>query len=164
MKNTKPVKGIVAFSFALREESEEPNPCNWRLAREVTLATERESRGPLVVVAQWEIDKALETTNVSPYRTVVRPIPGGYLSSEDVWAQAREVFTSAGVTEVIPVAQPFLQLWKVERMIRKDGFRVQHRHIGRVGFDKQSKQWWTRGALRLLFYAVLQVIFGRRGK
>jgi hypothetical protein len=88
---------------------------------------------------------------------------GSYLDSDIVWGTARRVFEQHGISEVIPVAQPFLQMTKVRQLIKSDGFVVLDRPVGTVGFDRQSTQWWTRGPLRLLWYAILQQFTGRRG-
>lgn len=156
------MQGIVVFSFALREESQEPNPCNVRLAQE----TERISStviGDAVIVSQWEVSRKLRTDGYEPSYSVELRTDGTYLDSEGVWNDAKAVFTKMGITEVIPVAQPFLQMRKVRQMIAADGFTVVQMPIGRIGFDKLSTQPWTRSRMRLLFYAVKQVLTGARG-
>jgi hypothetical protein len=154
------VKGLVVFSFALRGENREPNPCNVRLAAAVEHIIRHEN-DRVLVVAQWEVARALPgwicvTQVVEPYTD------GSYLDSEGVWTKAAEAFEAAGVEVVIPVAQPFLHLTKIKQLVRQSGFKLDKRHIGWIGFDKQSLQWWTRGPVRTLVYALLQSVTGYR--
>lgn len=150
--------GMVAFSFALREH--EPNPCNIRLAKAVERIVDGEHTK--TVVAQWEVALQLATDRY-PVALTVDPSGVGYLDSEGVWEAAKEYFLKHGITTVIPVAQPFLQMAKVKQMIRRDGFEVIRRPVGWVGFDNMSTQPWTRGPLRLLAYAVKQKLTGSKG-
>jgi hypothetical protein len=156
------VKGLVAFSFALRAVEEEPNPCNVRLAETVLriIAAEKDE---IVVVSQWEVSRHLRTNGHEPLCSVELRPDGEYLDSDAVWVTARKVFELNGISEVIPVAQPVLQMTKVKRLIKADGFVVIERPVGMVGFDRQSTQWWTRGPLRLILYAILQQVTGQRG-
>lgn len=151
--------GLVAFSFALREH--EPNPCNIRLAKAVMgIVAEKPT---VAIVAQWEVARQLERDHYSVALTVEPPSDGSYLDSEGVWEAAKVLFEQAGVTQVIPVAQPFLQMAKVKQMIRRDGYEVVSRRMGWIGFDSKSKQPWTRSPLRLLAYAIKQKLTGSRG-
>lgn len=152
--------GIVAFSFALRDEGEEPNPCNVRLAEAVERIAALE-QSP-VIVAQWEVARKLTADGIRVIKAVESQ-EGVYLDSEGVWTEARRVFRDAGVTSVIPVAQPFLQLQMVTRMIKRSGFKVTRRKIGWIGFDRKSTQPWTRGPIRTLLYAVRRGLFGSQG-
>jgi len=154
------VVGIVAFSFGLREN--EPNPCNVRLAEEVIRAA-HEVGSQVCIVAQWEIARALQEWGLVA-DVVVDPVPGKYLGSADVAMRAKEAFQSAGVQECVVIAQPFLHLSRCKRLMEMAGFRPRDMAIGRIGFDSQSTQWWTRGPIRLLLYAVLQRAFGYSGK
>jgi hypothetical protein len=156
------MKGLVAFSFALRAIEDEPNPCNRRLAQSVMgiVATEKDD---ILVVSQWEVSRQLRANGHEPECSVELRPDGSYLDSDIVWDTARKVFERHGISEVIPIAQPILQMTKVKRLIKSDGFVVIERPIGAIGFDAQSTQWWTRGLLRLLLYAVLQQFTGRRG-
>lgn len=155
------MKGIVVFSFGLREEASEPNPCNVRLgkAAERIIAAEREA----VIVSQWEVSRYLCAIGCEPQLTVNLREDGAYLDSEGVWAEARHLFDELGITEVMPVAQPFLQMRKVRKMIAASGFTVVMRPIGWIGFDGQSSQWWTRGPASLILYAIRQMFLGARG-
>ncbi len=156
------MKGLVAFSFALRAIEQEPNPCNRRLAQSVMniVATEKDE---VVVVSQWEISRQLRAHGQRPAGSVELR-PDGYLDSDMVWGSARKVFEQLGIREVIPVAQPVLQMTKVKRLIKSDGFVVLERPVGTIGFDGESTQWWTRGPLRLLLYAMLQELTRWRGR
>lgn len=145
--------GLVAFSFAHRKNGE-PNPCNVRLAEEVN-RIDKKTDDQVVVVCQWEVAKALQW---SP-DVIVHPHPdGSYLSSEDVMEKAASVFLQHNVRHVIPVANPFLHLLQCKKLIEDAGFQVQEMPIQKVGFDKQSDQWWTRDPVRLMAYGVLNVL------
>ena len=97
-------------------------------------------------------------------RVIHHSRPGAYLDSEEVMAQASLVFTARDVLKVIPVANPFLHLAKCRQLVAKAGFTPVRRKIGWIGFCPESIQWWTRGPIRLLAYAVIQKLFGRRGR
>jgi hypothetical protein len=145
------MEGLVVFSFALREE--EPSPCNVRLAE----ATERilakaKQLGDVLVVAQWEVAKKLEQDGVGVDLVVLPNTDASYLDTKDVWDQAQNLFQRRGVVTVILVAQPFLHLSKVKQLIHADNYVVDVTYlglIGRIGFDKESLQSWTRGPVRL---------------
>lgn len=152
--------GLVAFSFGL--SGHEPNPCNTRLAGAVRRIVNNEN-SRVIVVVQWEI--ALSLASLSITNVVERHRKkDAYLDSEEVMAQAAEVFREYGITRVIPVANQFLHLRKCRDLVIKAGFIPEIRGFGKIGFYKESLQWWTRGPFRLLFYAVLQKLTGRRGK
>lgn len=154
--------GIVAFSFALRDE--EPNPCNIRLAEEVRRAAKRFLDPDPVIVCQWEVGIALVEDGFPPV-TIVGPLEEGYLDSEKVWEGAKKEFEQQGVRKVVPIAQPFLQMTKVKMMINRDGYEVIPWKVRWIGFDNDPRntQWWTKGPLQLCLYAVRQAIFGSRG-
>lgn len=155
--------GVVTFSFGLRRPDEEPNPCNVRLARAAQRLIDR-AAGPVVLVSQWEVARALPAG--ASAHVVGRPPDGGYLDSERVWAQASPVLREAGVHRVVAVAQPLLHRSKAHRLIREDGFEPVRERLGWIGFDssRRNTQWWTRGPLRLLLYALLQSSTGRAGR
>ncbi|MBU3964387.1 hypothetical protein KJ562_01485 [Patescibacteria group bacterium] len=155
--------GVVAFSFGLTKC--EPNPCNIALAKAVQrIVREEKQRGiSVVVVAQWEITTALPSKMID-YIVVNHRQRCIYLDSEEVMAQAAEVFSREGVSHVIPVANPFLHLHKCRQLVKQSGFTPIARNIGRIGFCQKSTQWWTRGPIRLILYAVLQKFFGWRGR
>lgn len=155
--------GVVAFSFGLRDRSEEPGPCNRRLARATQELVARASE-PVVVVAQWEVALALPAS--LPVHVVDHAPDGRYLDTERVWGLAAPVLQRAGVHRVVPVAQPVLHRAKASRLIRRDGFEPVRRPVGWIGFDssRRNTQWWTRGPLRLVLYALLQAATGRAGR
>jgi hypothetical protein len=121
--------------------------------------------GRAVVVAQWEIARALETRGVAVDRVVGPRADRGYLGSEEVWADAKSLLQDRGISNVVLVAQPFLHLPKVARLARLDAFAVIPFKVDAVGFDNTSEntQWWTRGPIRLAAYAILQMLAGVRG-
>lgn len=158
---------IVAFSFGLREKAHEPNPCNRRLAHAVeriTRLAENESRN-IIVVSQWEVAKQLEANGVHVDKVISTSPHGGYLGSDEVWAQAFVFLRGRHIARVIPVAQPFFHTYKVCKLIRKSGLPLERKRIGWVGFDSSpaNTQWWTKGPVRLLTYALMQAL-GRQTK
>jgi hypothetical protein len=157
------VIGLAVFSFALRNESLEPNPCNIRLGNEVAkiLRVERD----VLVASQWEVARWLEAIGITPdVVSELRP-EGEYLDSQGVWDDAKKAFEAKGITEVIPVAQPFLQLGSVKKMIRSDGFSIIKHKVGKIGFDndEENTQPWTRSSTALLSYAVRVKLGGLHG-
>jgi len=152
--------GVVAFSFALTDD--EPNLCNRRLAKITTeIVLNATKFGMVFVVAQWEI--ALRLHGIQP-QLVVDRTEGKYLDSEEVMRQASKYFKEHNITEVIVIANPFLHLYKCKKLAKEAGFTVMKQKIPWVGFCRDSQQWWTRGPVRLLLYAIAQKISGRRGK
>jgi len=154
------VKGLIAWSFGLTNS--EPNVCNQRLWARVVriLALEDES---LCVVSQWEITLALKQAGISPALSVEKHRQGVCLDSNEVMAQAAELFRQLGITQVIPVCQPFLQMRLCWNLVRRSGFQPVRRWIGWIGFCPESKQAWTRGPVRLLAYAIRRRLTSRSG-
>jgi hypothetical protein len=116
----------------------------------------------LAIVAQWEIAQILHRA-YEDCLSVKPPSDGTYLDTEAVWGAAKVAFEPFGITEVIPVAQPFLHLRKIKKLMERDGYTVVDRHVGHIGFDRKSSQWWTRGYLQLIIYAILQTLTGLKG-
>lgn len=167
--------GLVAFSFGLREAALEPNPCNIRLAEEVARIV-RSRDGKVVVVAQWEIARHLETLGVNVERVVELCEDGSYLDSRAVWYEACNLFDAYGIDEVVAVAQPILHLGVVRKLMRNHGFRVIKVKIGKIGFDNAldehgkplNTQPWTRSARAFLWYGfrvvVMRSLHGHDGR
>jgi hypothetical protein len=158
---------IVAFSFGLRARDQEPNPCNRRLAHAVERITrqcENESIN-FLIVSQWGVAKQLEDDGVHVDKIISASPRGYYLDSNEVWAQAIVFLQDRHVTRVIPVVHPFLQMHKVCKLIRKSDLPLERKEIGWIGFDSSpaNTQWWTKGPMRLLAYALMQAL-GRRTK
>lgn len=158
--------GLIPLSFALRE-GREPNPCNVRLAKateRVALALNAEGIQYLCS-SQWEIVLDLHVPTIHVVRE--HHVRGQYLDSEEVVAQSLAVFNRAGgVDAVLPIAQPFLQLHKVQLQLINTGHKLFWRWksyalIGWIGFDQLSDQPWTRSAGALTKYALDQM---RKGK
>lgn len=155
---------MVAFSFGLRAEEQEPNPCNRRLAAAVQRLLDEATEPVLAVVSQWEVALALPP---GVAHTVVGPQAGRrYLDTERVWQAAVPTLHRADADRVIAVAQPLLHRVKAHRLIRQSGFTPVRARVGRIGFDasRDNTQWWTRGPVRLVVYAVLQTLTGRGGR
>jgi hypothetical protein len=147
--------GVLAFSFAQTQEEidkKRANPCNRNIAVMLScLASKKDIH--FSIVAQWEImlNNVLEP-RVEPVLVVEKHRKEGeYLDSEEIIAQwlqnfkCRALLKKAGF-EIIPLKK-FLS-WKTRK----------------IGFCKDSLQWWTRGPIRLVLYTILQVLFGRRGR
>jgi hypothetical protein len=149
--------GVVVFSFGNRGRDLEPGPCNERLGRAVAdIVSDRSSS--FFIVAQWEVARALKSLGIDC--ETVGPSSESYLDTETVWAHAQRVFLAARVAVVIPVAQPFLHLFAVRRLIVRDRrFSVQLRHIPAIGWDRSrlNRQWWTKGPIRYVYYSMLRL-------
>lgn len=159
------VVGIIAFSFAKRSEPEEPNPCNKQLAYEVECL--KDSNPDSIIIAQWEIAKQLESDGYKP-DLVVNPSDSttNYLTSQDVWNNAKQLLKSRDVSSVFIVAQPFLHLYVIKTMIQKDDYLIKDRKIlHHIGFDNSNgnRQWWTKGPIRFLVYAIIVKLTGKNG-
>jgi len=118
--------------------------------------------GLYVVVAQRTVALILEELGVRCHVVKKR---SGYEGSEEVTRQAAEIFRDLEMEEVVPVAQPVLQLIKCAGLIRKAGFAIPSFWrlvwmIGWIGFDKRSVQPWTRDPFRLVWYTARQILFG----
>ena len=163
----KPVEkvGILAFSFALRKDSE-PNPCNRRLAGETMRAVRLlENQGKqAAVISQWEVALALPMPQISAI-CVIREHRNKcqYLDSDEVMEQAAEIFHREGVAKVIVIAQRFIHIMKCKMLVRKAGFAVYPFKVRSIGFDKKSDQIWTRSRTKLVIYTIRQIFFGYRG-
>jgi hypothetical protein len=158
--------GVIAYSFGLRLPAEnEPGPCNIRVGNATKrICRELEQQGyEPVVVTQWEVARWLDEIGQEYMLSVGLNDDGTYLDSEGIWQAAKDIFEVSGIDEVVIVANPFLHLTKCKGMSRKDGFTVKNMHVGWIGFDEESSQWWTRGPARLVAYAVLQQFAGVRG-
>lgn len=164
--------GIIAFSFALTQDEVDkklPNQCNKTLARITRVLAQNimETRNVPVVVLQWEIGldhDMFARIGVLPDLVVEKHQKfGKYLDSEEIIAQATHLFKEHGVTKVISVAQ-WLQNFKCRALLKKAGFEVLPVKIGKIGFCKESLQWWTRGPIRLVLYTIKQILFGHHGR
>lgn len=153
--------GIVGLSYGKRDI--EPSPVNRKLAIQL-IEIVGALRSPIVTVAQWEIAKHVATYDrfvPTPIdRVVDKKADGSYLDSKDVLEAAFEEFRAKDVKLVIVVANPFLHLAHVRKMVERAGFTVLATKMESVGFDNSplQLQWWCRGPIRSIFYAGLQVI------
>ncbi len=154
--------GIVGFSFGLTNI--EPNSCNARLAEEIIriLSEQVHIGNKVVVVAQWEIAKALKYLGLDLEHIVIQKY-GLYLDSNMVMVAATSVFKAQEIKKVIVVANPFLHLAACQEIARQQGFEVVEEKIKQIGFCKNSLQWWTRNPLFLIFYGIRMKILGKRG-
>lgn len=163
--------GVIALSYGKRRL--EPNPVNARLGRELIDIIDifDTYNNGVVVASQWEITNQLVIdgyekfvdVNVTPADATKRRKDGTkYLDSEDVLRKAFELFESRGVYEVIVVANPFLRLKAVRKLVKKAGFDINpYPMMGRIGFDNSplQLQWWCKGPIRFIIYDII-VKFG----
>ncbi len=147
-------RAIVAFSFGLRKGG----PCDSNIA--LARAIGKFPKG-IMVVAQREIAALLKSKPALVIRK--HRIQGKYLDSDEVAAQAADFLRKKKISEAIVVAHPFLHIIKCKQLMQKGGFAVTVPDIGKIPFDKESEQWWSRSAFNFLVYAVLQKLTGRRG-
>ena len=156
--------GVVGFSFA--KSACEPNPCNQALAAGVEYAMVNHP-DDVTVIVQWEINLQLQQDGYRPDLVVSsEDARAGYLDTRDVWNKAKVLLDKEGIKEVMIVAQPFLHLDVIKAMIRKDGYLVKdYKNPHHVGFynNKENLQWWTKGPLRFLMYAVIVKLTGKNG-
>lgn len=160
--------GVVGFAFGLRSEALEPNPSNVALADKVHDAAGYVSfnDGLPVVVTQWEITKALKQKyGFQVNHSVKLRTDGKYLDSRGVWEEAKQEFAQRGVSRVIIIAQPFLHLPSLKKMIVADGYGVYDYRTGAIPFDdsKLNTQPWTRTKLALAIYAVKSMLGMKHG-
>ena len=149
---------MIVYSFAWRKKGH--SPCNIRLAEGAKRIIEAQDE-PVLVFAQRTTALVLKELSVE---CQIVPKRSSYEGSEVLTRQPAEVFKENGITEVIPVAQPFLQLTKCIQLVHKEGFRTPSFFklvslIGWIGFDRESVQPWTRGLFRLVFYTARQILF-----
>lgn len=118
----------------------------------------------MVIYAQRTVAAVLAEKGI---RCNIIPKTPGYEGSEQPTHFAAEGFRQKGITVVIPVAQPILQLTKVMGLVRKEGFKTPSflqlcSMIGWIGLDRLSEQPWTRDPFRLVFYTLAQMFLGYR--
>ena len=152
---------VLAASFSLRED--EPNPCNVRIAEEAfRICDELIAAGHVPILsAQWEVDLALHERRtaddfqflprevvidqgVIPYVGSIGQLDDGqYLGTREVYDEALKLFREHGCTHFVGVAQPFIHQPYLYAMARKD-FKLIWKRTRKIGFDKESTQWWCR--------------------
>ena len=158
--------GIVGFAFGLRED--EPNPSNIALAvkvEEAVVYVNFQDSMP-IVVTQWEITKAIEAPfNYVVDHSVELRQDGTYLDSSGVWKEAKAEFVREGVLQVIIIAQPFLHLPSLKKMVKDDGFEVIEFKVGPIPFDNSdlNTQPWTRSKIALAAYAAKSILGMKHG-
>lgn len=166
--------GIIALSFGIGKNG--PGLSNYDLANAIDwLCLELNQRlgslNDVKIVAQWEIAAEIErrpeklTRFASCLTATVFGEPNQYLGSEGVILEAKEYLDEAEETWI--VAMPFLHSPFCRKLAKKHGFKNVQEYKGfrLIRFDKRSRQWWTKGKLRLLTYSILcHVLRLGRGK
>ncbi|HRQ98164.1 MAG TPA: hypothetical protein PK265_02475 [Candidatus Saccharibacteria bacterium] len=157
---------VIGLSYGKRRKENEPNPVNRKLGRELVGVIDDKEWHNLIVVSQWEISLQLETYGYGSYVNLVvdesfatQKGKKRYLDSEDVVNAAINFVKDKGIgiDGVIVVANPFLHLSAVQKLVRSKGLSVIKHPIGKVGFDNSSKQlqWWCKGPLRFITYGII---------
>ena len=157
-------EAVVVYSFG-GSPRYGPGAANKKLAA-IALRIAQNNPSGLVLVAQDYLEEPLrEFGGISLVGLVVRKhrTKGAFLGTEEVTAQAVAYLHTQGIRRVVLVAHPFLHRFKCRKLLLRSGFSVKCAKTGFVPFDPGGEGWWVRGPLRLLLYAVLQVLFGRRG-
>lgn len=160
-----PKVGVIGFAFGLR--AIEPNPSNAALAVKLYEVVDfvEHSGSVAIAISQWEITKAVEAMfDFEVDLSVGLRADGTYLDSKGVWEVAKPEFVHEGVTQLIIVAQPFLHLPSLKKMVRDDGYEVFEYKIGEIPFDssKLNTQPWTRSKLSLATYAAKTLVPGAK--
>lgn len=153
--------GIIGLTYGLREN--EPSPNTRILAREFELArfTLQQLGEQVLTIAQWEINLALP----DPADHIVWPYPDRYLSTADVIGEAADFLNHAGSDEAVLVTRSGLHRRYSEKLAHQAGLKVlDAKTPGRLSYDPESLQWWTRGPLRELAHAAQQQLSGRPGR
>ena len=124
---------------------------------------EQEKNLNLESILQWEIGECVKRKAVFTIRE--HRVKEKYLDTEEVIAQAIDFIRHKrpNVKTIRLVAYAFLHRPKCKKLIKKYGFEVKTVKTGWIPCDRKSAQWWTRNPLFLVIYAVLQILFGRRG-
>ncbi len=157
------IVGILALSFSSRDE--EPNPCNWQLARE-TLRIYHEltyDGHDVVLAAQWEVARAIRRLEQRPpeVHEITLSKDGRYLGTREVVEQAKPFLRQQGVSKLVIVANPFIHLSYARWLARRHAFKSMRRHVGWIGFDKESNQVWCRSWWRFSVQST-QLLFGKQ--
>ncbi|HRN90669.1 MAG TPA: hypothetical protein PK543_03215, partial [Candidatus Saccharibacteria bacterium] len=135
---------VIGLSYGKRRKENEPNPVNRKLGRELVGVIDDKEWHNLIVVSQWEISLQLETYGYGSYVNLVvdesfatQKGKKRYLDSEDVVNAAINFVKDKGIgiDGVIVVANPFLHLAAVQKLIRSKGLNVIKYPIEKVGFD-----------------------------
>ncbi|MFH0852319.1 MAG: hypothetical protein V1845_01810 [bacterium] len=157
---------ILSFGYRCEGDMMIPGKSNDALAG----AAERELSKPenqgLEFIAQWEVGLSYGLRHSPIFQIRKHRVDGQYLDSEEVIAQAVEWIEKnrPEVKTIRLLCYPFLHRQKCARLIKAHGFGVEIVKTGWVPCDRKSKQWYTKNPVLLLLYAVLQGMFGYKGK
>jgi len=155
---------IIGYSFGYRIDQfgqKTPGPVNKALAQEVEKLHQEVGGG--LVVLQGEIADCVKEFKPD---LVVRAhrFAGEYLDSEELTIQASVFLRQHGVNQVWLVAYSGLHRAKCRQLLRIQGFQVQILTICKIPYDTESAQWWTRSLLKEVWYSILQILIGRKGR
>ena len=150
-------EAILGLSFGIKKSGHTKS--NKALAGVVERVFDKKG---LQVILQKELAECVDF----PLSLVIKEhrIKGQYLDSDEVIAQAIIYLKANKINSVWLIAHPLLQRTKCRILLKKSGFKVRIPRTGKIPFDKDSLQWWTRGPLRTLVYAILQKFTGRKGR
>lgn len=148
---------IVAFAFGFNGEKEigKSNEC-----LKQTLEKIYNIHPEAHVIVQEELAVPFASLVIKKHREQEK-----YLDSEEIAVQAACFLLDKSPMKewtIHIIAHPFLHQHKCSKLF--PGFKVDVIKIEKVPFDKNALQWYARGPIRLLLYAVLQLFFGFKGK
>lgn len=153
--------GIIGLAYGLVDN--EPSRNNRQLAMELELTKFAlgQVSVPIVTIAQWEISLAMPT----PPDHVIWPYRNRYLSSADVIGQAAAILEGYGTNRAVLITRAGLHRFYSQELARHAGLEVVGgKNPGRLPYDPDSLQWWTRGPTRELVHAMVLKLTGRTGR
>ncbi len=162
-------EAIIAFAFGGRT-NQQPGKSNEALAQVVN--SYQWANPNTVIVAQQEIAGQLKPAAGCTIRWHRKE--GDYLDTDEVATQALihlHNFDPTAEWSILVAAQPFIHRFQAVGLVRKialsrypmQRFIVRRLQTGRIPFDRESIQWWTRGPFRFFLYAIGRVALDRRG-
>lgn len=148
------MRAIVAYSFG--GSVGRPGPSNQTFGRIINSLTSGNEK--FIVVVQDFIEHCVDRKP-----DLVTGRDGVYISTEDITDELAPFLRERGIREVLLVAHPFLHWRKCRNLLEDQDLAVERVKTGWIPFDEACENWWVRGPFHLLFYGVLQVLFGRHG-
>jgi hypothetical protein len=147
---------LVAFSFGKRRENDnEPGPANRRIAGSVLRVVDailHDGKGPVVVVAEWEVALALGYLGFNGDQVIpVYQYEVLYRGREAVWEKAREELI-ANSYEAVAIVTSRLNSIKKSRVYKVEVTEKYGHLMRRTGYDRRSEVSYAKGPLRYLWY------------
>ena len=149
-------EAIVAYSFG--GSVDRPGPSNIAFGNIINRLVDETQSQKYTVVVQDFIQFCV---NEKPDLVVG---DGEYISTQRITSEFEIFLEEEGISNVLLIAHPFLHFVQCKRLLEKRGFAVQRVKTGWIPFDPDCENWWVRGPLHLLLYALLQIAFGRQDR